>query len=298
MKTVHILLLTVIVAVAASWTTVKLAGLHDASSQTKIKETAYERILRTGKIRCGYYVFPPATQIDPNSGELSGLFVDMWDILAQNMSLEVEWTEELSFGNLYEGLTMGRYDAICTPDWPSARSARVALYSVPVFFSGINVYVRQDDTRFDDDFMILNDPAYALSVQDGSVGEQIGALRFPVAGTVGIARDAPAAQMELNVVNGKADATFLDHNRFMLFNEAHPGALKQVNDEPVRIYSFKIAVPAGDYKLKFWLDEAVEELLHNGEMDRLVDQWELFPDSFLRVALPYEAPEKSIEFAR
>ncbi|MCB9987957.1 MAG: amino acid ABC transporter substrate-binding protein [Rhodospirillales bacterium] len=252
------------------------------------KDNAYDRVIKSGKIRCGYYVFPPATQVDPNTGELSGMFVEMWEILGKNMNLDVEWTEELSFGNMYEGLMTGRYDAICTPDWPNAASARVALYTVPVFFSGINVYVRGDDTRFDNGFMALNDESYTVSVQDGSVEDQIRQLRFPNAKTTGISRDAPATQMELNVMNKKADATFLDHNRFMQFNEAHPGALKKINDDPIRIYPFKVAVARGEYDLKFWIDESIEELIHNGEMTRLIDKWELFPGSFLPVAKPYE----------
>lgn len=251
-------------------------------------KTVYDRVMKTGTIRCGYYVFEPATIVDPNTGELSGLFVDMWDILGKNLGLEIKWVEEVSFGTMYEGLITGRYDVICTPDWPNARTAKVALYTVPVFFSGINVYARADDERFDYNLDKLNGPEFTISTQDGSTEEHIAATQFPDAKTLGISRDAPATQLELNVVNGKADAVFLDHNRFAQFDQNNPGKLKKVNRDPIQIYPFKVPVLRGETDLKFLLDEALVEILYNGEMDRLIDKWELFPDSFLRVAPPYK----------
>ena len=41
------------------------------------KESAYERVIRTGIIRCGYFVWPPFLAIDPNTNKKSGIFFDI-----------------------------------------------------------------------------------------------------------------------------------------------------------------------------------------------------------------------------
>lgn len=44
------------------------------------KESAYDRVMRTGTIRCGYFIWPPGFSIDPNVGKRSGFFT----ILSKN----------------------------------------------------------------------------------------------------------------------------------------------------------------------------------------------------------------------
>ena len=257
------------------------------------KESVYERIIRTGEIRCGYYLFKPATWIEPNSGELKGFSVDIWELLGENMGLTVKWVEEVDFSTMYEGLNTGRYDAICSPSWPNSRNARVAAFSAPLFFASINAYVRANDTRFDPNEKTswqtaLNRPEIKLAVQDGSVEAHIANTRFPKAAQISVPQSAPATQIEINVQTGKADATFLDANRAQQYLKHNPGSLRRLGDHPIQVFPFKIPVLASVLRFKNHLDIAIEELLNNGEIERILDQYDPDHILFARTAKPYE----------
>jgi hypothetical protein len=54
------------------------------------------------------------------------------------------------------------------------------------------------------------------------------------------------------------------------------------------VFPFKVAVAAEEYRFKNHLDIALEEMLNNGEMDRILDKYDPTHVLFLRVAKPYE----------
>lgn len=95
------------------------------------KENAYERVMRTGELRCGYAMSPPNLEVDPNSGELTGLERDIWDEIGKELDLKILWTEEVGWGNYIEGLRTGRYDAFCNQAWPTPARLKKYNYGGP-----------------------------------------------------------------------------------------------------------------------------------------------------------------------
>src|SRR4029077_16286628 len=61
--------------------------------QGKAKETVYDRIMRTKKIRAAWLTYPPAAMKDTKTGKMTGIFVDTLEAMAKNMGLEVEWMQ-------------------------------------------------------------------------------------------------------------------------------------------------------------------------------------------------------------
>ena len=112
------------------------------------KETAFDRVMRTGVIRCGYYVFPPVTYRDPNTGTLSGFTVDMMNEIGKRAGLKIEWSEEYSWSGWTEALRANRFDVACTPNWPDTPTARVVAYNIPMFYSGLFPVVMAENSRF------------------------------------------------------------------------------------------------------------------------------------------------------
>src|SRR5271163_434927 len=97
-----------------------LAGCSPTSiAPSSRSESVYDRVIRSGKIRCGYTVDPPGCLKDPNSGKLSGIGIDTLETVGKHLGLTVEWTEEVDWGTMIEGLETGRYDMIATPIWPN-----------------------------------------------------------------------------------------------------------------------------------------------------------------------------------
>lgn len=54
--------------------------------------------MATRTLRCGYGLWEPAVMRDPNTGEVSGLFVDIMEALGELTDIEIEWMEEVPWG--------------------------------------------------------------------------------------------------------------------------------------------------------------------------------------------------------
>lgn len=269
------IIVPILLAVIVAYLTVQL--VNPATEPDK-SETAFDRVVRTGTIRCGYFLFPPLAMKDPNTNDLTGITVDIFNRLGKNLNLKVEWTEEVDFAGLIPGLQTGRYDAICTPMWPTAARAREVEFITPQFFAALGVWVRADDDRFTNNIPALNDESITISGIDGQIEQTIHDDQFPKAKMVSLPGGTNFSESLLNVAAKKADVTFVDRAAGALFAEKHPGKLKDIADSPLRVFPFSIAVMGGETRLKNMMDIAIDELHNTGYIQRKLDEYD--PDRY------------------
>src|SRR4026209_1637959 len=89
LKVLGVIVLTVVVALV----TVKLVTKSQSQAGT-----AYSRVIDSGVVRACYSAYPPPLIKDPNTGKFSGIFFDVVNKAAANMSLKVEWNAEITRG--------------------------------------------------------------------------------------------------------------------------------------------------------------------------------------------------------
>ncbi len=286
-QTTKTILLSIIASLAVCFLLINWMGLKPQQA-SNAKESVYDRVMRTGTIRCGYYVFAPVSMREGGAGKLHGFGIEAMEKIAGNMGLKVEWAEEVNFGTMFQGLESGRYDAICTPTWPDATRGRAAIFGVPMLYAAVTAYGRADDHRFDGNLKKLNDPSVKLAVIDGSTSDIIAHENFPKAQLVSLPQATPDNDLLMNVVTGKADATFWDKNAANQYLEANPGSIREIPGGPLRIFPFEMVFPRGEHNLRAWFDTAVLDILNSGYFNTLLDKYEKYPDSFFRVANPYQ----------
>ena len=99
MKKYASLLLTVALAVIASWGTLYFTNRGDSPAISS-RETAYDRVMRTRTLRCGYVLYAPAVMKSLNTGAFSGIVYEITELMGKRLGLKVEWAEEVSFGSM------------------------------------------------------------------------------------------------------------------------------------------------------------------------------------------------------
>ena len=251
--------------------------------------SVYDRVIHAGKIRCGYVVYPPGSFKDPNSGRLYGIAIETLERAGKNLGLSIEWTEEVGWGSMIEGLEANRYDMIGNVVWANSTRGKVMDFSLPLFFSPIEVYTRAGDTRFDQDLQSINTASVKISTIDGEMSDIISRSQFPAAARVSLPQLSDVSQALLNVKQKRADVAFVEPYIAEQFIKNNPDSLRQVPERrPLRIfgncYMFRTDQPA----FKSMIDTAVEELLDSGFVDQLVRKYTP-ANSVLLPALPYRA---------
>ncbi len=287
-------LVAVAVAAAISLTIPRLVpDQGSASNQVQSDATrSYKRIIETGTIRVGYVPVAVAFDVDPKTGEASGIFVDILNKMADNMGLKVDFVEEVGWGTMIAGLQTGRYDMMASPVWPNSSRAREATFSDPVYYSAIGVWVRENETRFSSDaaWASLNDPKVRIAAIDGSTGETIALTQFPSATLATYPELTSEGQHFLDVNSGKVDVFFEETAKGLIYVENNPGQVKNVAaTQPVKVFANVFMLPAKEYRLQQAINTALEEVQNSGFVDRMLAKYEPAPNSYYRVAAPYRS---------
>jgi polar amino acid transport system substrate-binding protein len=256
------------------------------------EESVYDRVMRTGTIRCAYASYPPFLSKDPNTGELSGIFYDLMEKLGSALDLKIDWTEEVPWATIIEGLETNRYDAFCADMWANASRARVIDFSIPFAYTPLNAYVRSDDSRFDSDLTAINQPDIRISTMDGEMGDIVARHQFPNAQRVPIPQNGGYSDLLLNVTSGKADIVFAEAGAVQQFSVENPGKLKNITpNHPIDLFPNVIAFRRGQSEFKAMLDTSMQQLINSGQIDELLKKYETTPGNYYRVAYPYRAEQ-------
>lgn len=284
----QILLAAVAAAIVAALLVLWLAGSNTGAMD---KESVYDRVLRTGVLRCAYFVVPPEFMKDPNTGQLSGIGYEVTEAATQLLGLRVEWPEEVGFGEMAAGFATGRYDAVCSSLFNRAPLARQADFTVPFMYTPVGIFVRADDTRFDADIGAINNPEIRILSLDGDTANEIATQDFPRAKKIFLPQNSDISMQLESVASQKADVAFTYMANFFKYDQTNPGKLKSlVTDRPIRAFGNTIMVPPGEDKLKSMLNTALNELMNSGTVDAIIDKYEPYPGAYYKVDIPYRVP--------
>lgn len=270
-----------------------LAFSCPALAADKEKESVYDRVMRTGTIRCGYWNWEPVFFHDMRQGGFRGIFFDVMNELAKASDLKVEWTQEVRFADLVTDLEMEKIDAVCAGTWPSALRGKRLSFSDSVLYIPINAYVRADDRRFDRNMAAANAPAVKIAAMDGEMSSEIRNTDFPASTVVSIPQMAGSGtELLLQVETGKADMTFTDAVNGAEYMKGNPGKIRAVEtDTPVRIMGNTIALKGDEVRLKLFFDTALEQLHNSGAVERILKTYDsAYPGALYRVNEPYKKP--------
>lgn len=266
------IVLVIALAAVTSFCVVRVAG--DTASQESKKETAFDRVMRTQTLRCGYIVSPPFLAVDLKTGVKSGLAFDFVSALGKELDIKVDWVEEATWGTFQEGLKAGRYDAMCTPLWEAGTRAKMALYTKPLYDCNLSMVARADDARFDDGLKSLNNDNVTILTVEGDISGPLREKLYPLTKELALPPGTDDGQYFMNIATKKADVGFAFEYRMKVYNEASDVKLKPIGqNEPVRSYGSGLTVAHGEADLKFMLDSAINTVLKSGEAKEIISRY-------------------------
>ncbi|MEJ0063364.1 MAG: transporter substrate-binding domain-containing protein [Alphaproteobacteria bacterium] len=261
-----------------------------AAAQDK-KESAYERVMRTGTIKAGYSVWPPYQIKDPNTGEISGVAADHMKIFANLLGLKVEWVELPGVGTEVEELKSGRCD-VAVNDGPYVFSMiKFIDFADPLFYVPVHAYVRQDNKRFHK-LEELNSPDVTFVGLDGDLSVSLVGLFYPKAKLRTLPATSDPSMMMTDINTGKADVAIIDPGTVHNFNKNNkPGLSAFAPDAPVAVYPIGYGAMKDDGKLLAMINSATAMMHNTNAVNPVLEKWIPEKDSYYFVAKPYEVPQ-------
>lgn len=265
-------LLTLAIAVVISWLMIQAYYKPDDAQKS---ETAYDRVIRTGVLRCAYGLWEPSMLRDPNTGEISGIVYDFMQEVGKALNIKVEYNIEVPWDSIPTALKTGKADAHCAGVFATPARGRSMAFSNPMFFSPTVAFARIDDTRFDNNLGIINRPDITVALSDDDITSEIYNRDFPEAKKYNLPQMAPPGELLLALSTGKADVTFNSPAHLRTYEKNNPHKIKIIpTAKPLRIFANVIAVDIGEDKLLHMLNTAIDQMIDNGVMDKLIAKYQ------------------------
>lgn len=257
-------------------------------AQADDHQSAFDRVMATNTLRCGYAVATPWFSVDPNTKAMSGVSFDVTNAVAAKLGVEVKWVEETDWGLAEQGLVAGRYDMMCGSVCVDPRRARAATYSKPFQHVPTLAVVKAEDHRFDAGLASLNDPAVRIGVKAGHVFEFITDELFPRAQKIYANSLSDDTEFFLMLDSNKIDVAFAGQVTVDMYDKQSPGKVRSLSDG-VRYCNGAFMVPLGDERLKLMVDNALDELNTDGRLEAIFSRYMPLDPRYVRApARPYK----------
>lgn len=245
------------------------------------KESAYDRVMRTGMIRCGYIIWPPFMDRDVETKKFSGMNYDYAESLAETLGLKIEWALELTPGSQVEALKSGKIDAICTAEGPIVPSTiKYISYSIPIAYFPFYLYARSDDNRFGKgaaDILAADNKNVKIATIDGDISGMLAGIHFKNASLYPLPQMASPTQMMLDVASGKADIVINDPLSMTQFFQNNPGKLRRIGtDAPIAVIPNTFSVLRGHQgrELIELFNQGIENIKNSGKEKIILEKYQ------------------------
>ena len=269
---------------------ISLISCNQTSSENQNSNTTvYDRVLKSGTLRACFLTYPPACMKDTKTGNMSGIFADVLQKACDNLGLKLEWTEEVGWASQIEGLESNRYDIVGSPVWANPTRGKLTTMSIPVYFSGIGIFVRANDDRFTSNFDLINKPNVRIGTIDGETADLIARTDFPEAQRVSSPQTTDISQKLLDLASNKCDVVFTEPYYAYEYLKNNPGTIKNIAEaNPIRIFGNCYMFKKNEFQLQQMLNVAIQDLINSGYVDRVISKYEPAPRLFYRSANPFK----------
>lgn len=285
------LILTILIAALVSVLSVTVM-LPDgqSGSETEI-ETAYERVMRTGVLRCGYTIWPPFYDLDPNTGEVVGLMRDVTESMAGLLGLEVDYVAQYTIGSEAADLESGKFDAICNDGPWNVNGAKYRDFS---YIGSGFAHLAFDGRRFKNNpstiFDQLNSEKVTFIGIDGDWSEELPRNIFPKAKLTSLPNTVLPSELLLNIDTGKAQAAIMDHGFYSVYMRSNPDSNVVLSKKAIAAYPFGFSVAKGEDELLRTFDLANEILINAGVYQRIRDKYDVGDETMQFLVKRYQEP--------
>jgi ABC-type amino acid transport substrate-binding protein len=255
---VHVMVAAVILAFAVSFV---------APPSMAQSGSALDRIQSDGKLRVGWATWWPYAYKDPeNKNELSGVAIDVFELMAKELKTEVVWVED-SWATLIAGLQANKFD-VTLPMGRTLERAKAATYASPFLQFGSGIVIRKEDAAKYKSWQDLDKDGLKVAVALGSTGDTFASRKFANADVVRL-RSEPELLMSL--VTKKVNAWHSTYGAFQKILPKHPN-LMIMPATTLAIVPTGFVVRQGDWHWVQWLDFFIEDINQTGELIRILDK--------------------------
>ena len=241
-------------------------------------QSAYDRMIETGTLRCGYASWKPMVYQDLKTGEMQGIMVDLLNEIASFSDIKIDWVAEVDWGQINTALKNQKIDAFCSGMWNDAKRGKFIGYTTPLLFMPVDIFVMEDDTRFPKTKLSIDDvnkAEFSVAYTEGDIIETIAKTELPNVKGVPLPLLGSPADNILHMLTGKTDMVINAQISIQNFQQQNPDKKIRALDLETKIGGFGdvLGVDIHERELISFLNAAIHQLINSGKYDIIINKY-------------------------
>ncbi len=228
-----------------------------------------DRIAKTETLRIGMSGSQPPFNVHNRDGDLIGMEVDIANLLAGAMNVELEIVEK-PFGDLLPALEKGEVDLVMSQVTATLERNRRVAFVGPYYISGKSLLTKSSTLAAIKDTQEIDRQGMRIATLKGSTGETFVTRRAPKAQLTTTKDYEEAVDL---LLNDKVDAFLADAPIIRLTGMRYPNAELTMLRQPLTIEPIGIAVAPNDPLLLNLVQNYMGALEGSGGLDALLKKW-------------------------
>lgn len=222
-----------------------------------------QRVKKAGVLHVGYIVYPPTVQKDPNTGAVTGHYIDTVEEIARQMGVKVEY-HEAEWGTFVAGLKSAQFDLSIAATYRTIPRAQEVAFTRPLMYVGNSVIVKAGETRFSS-ITDFNREGITIAVTQGEQGHEYARLNLPKA-TLKVLSAADQSLAFTEVSTGRADAALGDSWACKQFASHHAEVKDLLAENPYNLTPVGWAVRYDDPAWLEFINTSLDALESTGKL--------------------------------
>jgi polar amino acid transport system substrate-binding protein len=239
-----------------------------------------DRVVKSGQLRVGMSGSQPPFNVVSRDGSLIGLEVDLANMLASGLRVDLKIVQK-PFGDLLGELAAGNVDVVMSGMAITPQRSQTVSFAGPYMMAGKSILTRSDVLAGADDAGDVNSEDITLAALENSTSQQFAEKVMPRSKLVKVKNYDDAVKM---LLDGKVDALVADMPICVLTILRNPNAGLSTLSQPFTVEPIGIAMAAGDTQMLNLVESYVAAMEKMGALDLMRKKW--LQDSSWIAALP------------
>lgn len=232
-----------------------------------------ETILTNKRIVAGWAPYPPYAQVNLQTKQPEGFYIELFNRMAKEAGLEITWVET-TWSTMIADMKTGRFQVMAAPVFRTIPRAEEVAFTRSIDYFGLSAVVPIGEQRFKEpsDF---NRADITIVVTQGEVGHEFAIRNLPAAKLV-IHKAGDISLALVDVIEGRANVGICDSWTAKLFAREHSDKVRDLfGDKPFNRVGAGWFVRHGDPELLLFLNTSIDWLDSSGTIADVAKKYEL-----------------------
>ena len=239
------------------------AKTNDKSSDT------FSKIVEKNEINVGYFIFEPTIMVNPDSGKLEGVFIDMFEEIVQsiNPTIKINYLPT-TLATFHTELNSNKFDICIGATFATPKRSAVVAFSHPLFYCGYTGITKKENAKYYDTWGKVDNPNVKVAVLQGSAISDLVRVEFEnqknIVSYSGSDLTIPLAAVGSN----QADIGLMNQITVFTYLREHPELVEVLGTDPLATTYFSWSVRQNDLVWLNFINTSIDYMINSGKMYR------------------------------